>query len=166
MNQILNYFYLVSHNLNYLGLLALIFLSVTLAVLGIFFLLTRQNILQTRLARLLPAGEAAQGKKPKLLEGEQNGLVVKLTKPLQDVAAPKQMSGKRKIRLKLMQAGFRSEAAYRNFLAAKVFLALLLPGVYLCVQFFLTFNPQIILISILLTIFGYFIPNIVVLHFT
>jgi tight adherence protein C len=166
MNRILNYFYLTFHNLNYVGVLTLIFLSVSLAVMGVFFLLTRRNILQERMGRLLPEADASPTKKPKLLEAEQNGFVVKFTKPLQDVAAPKQLSGRRKIRLKLMQAGFRSEAAYRNYLAAKVFLAVLLPAIYLLSQFFFVFNPKVILYCFSMAAFGYFIPNILVLHFT
>lgn len=166
MNQIMNYFYFVFHNLNYVGFLTLIFLSVSLAVLGLFFLLARRNLLQERLGRLMPQTEGAPLKKPKLLEGEQKGFVVKFTRPLQDVVAPKQLAGKKKVRMRLMQAGFRSEASYRNFLASKVILPVLLPGVYLLTRFFFVFNAQVILICFILAALGFFIPDILILHFT
>ena len=64
------------------------------------------------------------------------GFVAKFTKPLHDVVVPKEGSTKKKARLRLIRAGFRSEHAFHNYMAAKVVLALLLPGLYLLMQSF------------------------------
>jgi tight adherence protein C len=161
MNSLLNYLYVVLDNLNYFGILALAFLTVVAVVLAIFFLFNQRSALAERLARLSPSGNKATiFQKPKLLEDEENGLIARISKPLHDVVAPKKGATKKKLRLKLIRAGFRSEKAFRTFLAAKVVLVILLPGFYVSAKIFYRFTPDMFLISIALGALGFFLPNL------
>jgi tight adherence protein C len=63
------------------------------------------------------------------------------------------------IRLRLIQAGWRSNAAYYNFIAARVLLGVLLPLSYLVSRFFFTFSLQVILLCLLLVIIGFGLPD-------
>jgi tight adherence protein C len=160
MNRLLNYLYVVLDNFDYFGILALIFLTVAATVLAVFFLFGRRNLLAERLGRLLPTIKKGALRKPKLLEEEQEGLVAKISKPLHEVVAPKKGATKKKLRLKLIRAGFRSESAYRNYLAAKVLFCVLFPGIYMATRFFYSFTPEAILICLALAAFGYFLPGV------
>jgi tight adherence protein C len=161
MNSILNYLYVVLDNLDYYGILILAFLTAAAVVLAIFFLFNRQRALSERLARLSPSGiKTTIFQRPKLLEDEENGLVAKISRPLHDIVAPQKGATKKKLRLKLIRAGFRSEKAFRTFLAAKVVLGILLPGLYVAAKIFYRFTPDMFLIFIALAALGFFLPNI------
>lgn len=160
MNTILNYLYVVLDNLDYFGILALAFLTVAAVVLSIFFLFNRRSALSERLVRLSPSGnKTAKLQKPKLLEDEEKGLVAKISRPLHEVVAPKKGSTKKKLRLKLIRAGFRSEKAFRTFLASKIVLGVLLPVVYVVTKLFYRFTPDMILICLSIAALGFFLPN-------
>jgi tight adherence protein C len=161
MNSILNYLYVVLDNLDYYGILILAFLTAAAVVLAIFFLFNRQRALSERLARLSPSGiKTTIFQRPKLLEDEENGLVAKISRPLHDIVAPQKGATKKKLRLKLIRAGYRSEKAFRTFLAAKVVLGILLPALYVAAKIFYRFTPDMFLIFIALAALGFFLPNI------
>jgi tight adherence protein C len=163
MNVILNYFYVFLDNLDYYGILILAFLAASAVVLAVYFLFNRRSALSERLVRLSPSGnKTVPFQKPKLLEDEENGLIAKFSKPLHEVVAPKKGATKKKLRLKLIRAGFRSEKAFRTFLTAKAVLAILLPGLYVAAKIFYRFTPDMFLISIGLGALGFFLPNIYV----
>lgn len=160
MNKILNYFYVVLDNADYFGFLALTFLAVAAVVLAMFFLFGRRSTLSERLGRLLPAKQQPATQKTKLMEEEGQGLVSKITKPLHEIIVPKEGSTKKKVRLKLIRAGFRSESALRNFLTAKFAFAILFPVLYVATQAFQILTPDMLAICLILAGFGYFLPNI------
>lgn len=165
MEIILRYYYKFMGNLDVVTILALIFFATVAIVLGVAFFFTRQSQIQQRLARLLPdkPQQAAQpGNTDSLLREEQNSTVAKLTRPLHNIVAPKVGSTRKKMRLKLIRAGFRSELAFYNFVAAKILLALALPSIYIMVRFFYKLTPGAILASILLAALGFFIPDFIV----
>jgi len=166
MNTILTIIYQAFDNAAYVGVLALVFLTTTALILAIYFLLTRKNMLQKRLGHLMPEKETTTTKRPKLLDKQESGFVVKITKPLHEVASPQDGGAQKKLRGKLIRAGFRSEGAVRNYVAAKVMLAVLFPGAYLFSLFFFTFTPQVLLFSAILALCGFFLPNVFILHHT
>jgi len=165
MEIILRYYYKFLGNIDVVTILALIFFTTVAVVLGVAFLFTRQSRIQQRLARLLPdqPQPAAQpGNAEGLLREEQKGTVAKLTRPLHNIVAPKVGSTRKKMRLKLIRAGFRSELAFYNFVAAKIVLVLALPSIYITVRFFYKLTPDAILVCILLAALGFFIPDFIV----
>jgi tight adherence protein C len=160
MNTLLNYYYVVLDNIDYFGVLTLIFLATVIVILAVFFLFGRQSTPIARLARLLSANKEVVDNKPQLLNNEPQGFIAKFTKPLHDLVVPKEGAAKKKARLKLIRAGFRSELAFQNYMASKIVFALLLPGIYLVAsRSFYNFTPNVILISSLLLISGFFLPN-------
>jgi len=169
MNQVLNYFYLFVDNVDYFGILVLVFLACVFTVLGIVFIFRRGSILEERMDRLLPAAKnnPSSGQVKLLRNEEANGILPKITRPLQGIIAPSQGAMQKKLRLELIRAGYRSEQAMRNYLAAKVLLFLLLPFTYIMVVGFVyTFTPQVALISLVLALVGFFIPNIILYYIT
>ena len=165
MDVILRYYYRLLSNIDFLAILALIFVTVTAIILGVTFLFTRKDQLLKRLTRLLPS-QQPQAEETRnadgLLREEQKGTMARLTRPLHNLVAPKQGSTRKKIRLKLIRAGFRGELSFYNFIAAKIVLLLLLPAVYAMVRYFYKLTPDVILSCILLAALGFFIPDFIV----
>jgi tight adherence protein C len=160
MNTLLNFYYLILDNIDYFGFLALIFLATVTVVIAVYFLIGRQSVETERLSRLLPGKKEAAGSKPQLLNDGPQGFVAKFTKPLHDVVVPKEGATKKKARLKLIRAGFRSERAFQNYMASKLVFALLLPGIYIAARAFYRLTPDVILISSLIAVSGFFLPNL------
>jgi tight adherence protein C len=69
-------------------------------------------------------------------------------------------SMRNRIRLKLVQAGYRSDRAFYNFLAAKILLPILLAVGYLVSLALYKITADSILIIVLLILAGYFFPNV------
>ncbi len=160
MNTLLNAYYVVLENIYYFGFLALIFLVVVTMVFAVFFLSDRRNVATERLSRLLPARKETTEKRTQLLNSGPQGFVGKVTKPLHDIVVPKQGATRKKARLKLIRAGFRSELAFQNYMASKIVIALLIPGIYIAVSAFYLLTPDVVLISCLLLVVGFFLPNL------
>jgi len=165
MNTILGYFYLALNNLAYLGILILVFLTVTALMLGIFLVTQRRAWLQERLTRLLPhkgAVPEAEAKPSALFEKEQSGFFVRLTRPFHSLVAPQQGEQRKRVRLRLVRAGLRTEFAFYNYIAAKIVLAVALPATFAALKFFYKLTPEILLTCSLLALLGFFIPDLVV----
>ena len=164
MDVILRYYYGLLGNINLLVILALIFITVTAIVLGVTFLFTRKDQLLSRLGRLLPNQPQPEKARPAdgLLREEQKGPVARLTRPLHNLVAPKAGSTRKKIRLKLIRAGFRGDLSFYNFVAAKIVLLLTLPFAYFMVRFFYKMTPNVIFSCVLLAALGFFIPDFIV----
>ena len=164
MDIILRYYYKLLGNIDVVTILALIFITTAAIVLGVAFLFTHRGRIQQRLARLLPdqpqAAPSSNGEG--LLREEQNGPVAKLTRPLHNIVAPKVGGTRKKMRLKLIRAGFRSELSFYNFVAAKIVLVLALPTVYGMMRFFYKLTPGAIFSCVLLAVLGFFLPDFVV----
>lgn len=165
METILHYFYLLLSNLDYLVILALVFIATASVVIGLAILILGKNEVQQRLTRLMPGRpQPIKSTEPtsKLIDNEPpSGPLARFTKPLHQIIAPREGATRRALRLKLIRAGYRSELAQYNYLTTKVALALLLPGIYAFTRFFYKLTPQILLICIVLAVIGFFLPNLV-----
>jgi tight adherence protein C len=159
MNSVLNIYYQLLDNAGYWAVLILTFLTVAFIVLAIYLVITRKSREEQRLEKLLPASKATGQNKPKLLEGAGNSFITRFVKPLDNITAAKPGAMNKSIRLRLIQAGWRSNAAYYNFIAARVLLGVLLPLSYLVSRFFFTFSLQVILLCLLLVIIGFGLPD-------
>ena len=164
MDVILRYYYRLLANIDFLVILALIFITVMAVILGVIFLFTKKDQLLRRLGRLLPSQPQAEvnSNVDGLLREEQKGPVARFTRPLHNLVVPKEGNSRKKMRLKLIRAGFRGELSFYNFIAAKIVLTLLLPSSYAIVRFFYKLTPDVILTGVLLAALGYFIPDFVV----
>lgn len=163
--QIINYFYRLLEQREYVALHILIFLAASLFFGGIVFLFNRRNLISERLNRLLSGKKTPETKPGKLFEDEShNGLTAKITQPIHKIIAPTDFSDKKKIRLRLIQAGFRSNHAYTNYLAAKVILAVILPLPYLVYSSYYNLTPLAITTSAVLAVTGFFLPNLFLNH--
>ena len=165
MDIILRNYYKLLGNIDVVLILALIFITTAAIVLGVAVFFTRQGRIQKRLERLLPdqplppqPSTSTEG----LLRTEKTGSIAKLTRPLHNIIAPKEGSTRKRMRLKLIRAGFRSELAFYNFIAAKIILVLALPTFYVVTRFFYKLTPDVILSCVLLAVLGYFIPDFIV----
>lgn len=163
---LVNIFYQLQQNLTYFGLLALVFLTVGLAVGGIAFYFLYRDVFAERLAKFLRLPQPTLIKNPKLFDEEKQGLVTKIINPLHRIIAPKEGYGQQKYKLKLIQAGLRSKQAYRYYFAAKVILAILLPVVYLTVDAFYSISKQAVGLSVILLVLGFFLPNLFIAFLT
>ncbi len=165
MSYLLNGYYVVIENLNYYGMLLLVFLAVVSVLLALYFVFNRQSDAKKRLGRFVPQQDDVDHSKPRLVE-EQHGFVTKVVKPLHDMVAPTENETKKRLRLKLIQGGFRSERAVQNYLALKIVLAALLPGAFLFARYFYSFSAQVVAVAACLTIAGFFLPNIILYYRT
>jgi len=138
----------------------LVFCSVALVVAGVTLALLRRNPASKRLGKLLAEEKSEPGKRTKLLEEDEQGLVAKVTTPLHGLALPSKSDERKQARIRLIQAGFRSQRSYRNFFAIKVLLTLLLPSMFLVRGMFFHFTPQVLMISLALATFGYLAPSL------
>jgi len=162
MQSFLNSLFVLLGNLDYFGIFVLIFIAVAaLAFAVITVIVNSQNPTQIRLARLLGMrGTATETEKPKLLEREDGGMAAKISRPMHRMAALEDRSMRNRLRLRLVQAGYHSDKAFFNFLAAKLILPLLLVGLYFLFRFFYLFTTDMILGVLFLAVVGYFLPNI------
>jgi tight adherence protein C len=159
MNTVLNVYYRLMDNAGYWSVLILTFLATALVVIGIYLLITRKTQEEKRLEKLVPSSKVPLKKKPKLLEGENTNFVTRFAKPIDEIVASQPGALNKSIRLRLIQAGWRSNIAYYNFITAKVILGLMFPLLYLISRFFFTFSLQFLLLCILLAIIGFGLPD-------
>ncbi|MFO7983919.1 MAG: type II secretion system F family protein [Desulfuromonadales bacterium] len=149
-------------------ILFLVFATIVLIGVSIYVWMVSRKRPADRLTMLLPEKKKEQEEKKRakttLMEEEETGLVVKFTEPLHRVIMPRRDAAKSRIRRNLLQAGYRSRKALRNYLSLKIVLALLLPGLFLMQLFFIQFTPQVIAVCAFLAVVGFFLPNYVI-HF-
>lgn len=163
--NLFNYLYRLIGQREFIALQILIFLAASLFFGGIVFLFNRRNQISERLNRLLAGKNAPETQPGKLFEDESHpGLTAKIIQPIHKIIAPTDFSDKQKIRLRLIQAGFRSNNAYTNYLAAKVILAVIFPVPYLIYSSYYSFTPVAITFAALLAILGFFLPNLLLNH--
>lgn len=161
------YLYAIPDNYQYAAIMGVTFVSVVLFIVSIYFLLFRRNIISERLAKISSSPEATPfPKRSSLREEKFQGLMAKTIRRLHELDSPKEAPKKKKIRFKLMQAGFRSRQAYRNYLTAKIILGVLFPCIYVVFSGAGIFHLQVIVICCILLVVGYFVPNFLLSHFT
>ncbi|WP_221250929.1 type II secretion system F family protein [Desulfuromonas versatilis] len=160
----MNALYRILENPQYFAILGLVFLSVSAAVAGVALSFWRREGAGNRLSRLVAAEPAADGKRPLIIQDESQGFVAKVAKPLHQIIAPSKEATQKRLRLRLVQGGFRSRQALRNFLALKVIGAVLLPALYLLRFLFQPATPEALAICLLLAAGGFFLPNLALLQ--
>jgi len=142
--------------------LALIFVTVFLVALVI---LSQFSIkpLQARL-QILKKGDAGSieiEEKEKLAPWV--GRIVELTKPVAQLSVPKEGWETSQLRIRFMNAGYRSEVAPMIFFLAKTLLTFLLPIIYVLYVVIsgITVKPNTLLVMMILSAaFGYIMPNV------
>ncbi len=164
MESALSYWYRYFSGIDYIAILAFTFVAVSSLVAALAFLFLRKEVLAPRLSRVLSRDTKSEGVLPGLFQNEATGLVAKVTNPLHKIALPSDESARKKIKYKLLQAGFRSKQANRTYLGAKVFCGLLLPGGYLLNSIFYSIDIKDFNICLLLALLGFYLPNIVLLQ--
>ena len=165
MTIILKYFHILTENIEYIGFMVLLFLAVVFFVGGLIFLLQRRNFMADRLSSVLPSRNPFRSKKtPQLVQEGPQGFFEKVSSKIHPIIAPTELSTKKRLQLMMIQAGFRSEQAYHNFLAAKLIFAFLFPCAYLLKTAFYKFSPQSLAIALIAAIVGYYVPNFFIQH--
>ncbi len=162
MNAIISIIYQALQNLDYLSLLFLVFVSVSLASGGVcVFFLNNRNA-KDRLKRLLSTGpdSATTPEKPKIIEEDGNEFLAKLTKPLHSITGTEKNTPTKKLKTRLVQAGFRSQRAYTKYLAIKIFftLGLVLISMFATMALY-KLSSQTLLITAVLAVIGFLLPD-------
>jgi len=163
MQAFKNSLFVLLDNFDYFGILLFLFVAVISLVYAVVALLSHgQSETQTRLSRLLgnKSKPDEDVSRPKFLEREEPGLAAKISRPLHNLAALKDRSIRNRLRLQLIQAGYRSDVAFYNYLAAKLILPLVLVGIYSVSRVFYRLGPDMLLGVMALLIIGYFTPNL------
>lgn len=136
--------------------LLIIFVAVFVVAMAVFFQLS-PDLLHQRLHQL----DSVAGKTP----GESAWVhrIVKLTGPLAKLSLPKEGWEGSQLRIRFMNAGYRSSTAPLLFFAVKTALTFALPGLFFLYSVIVgtDLKPNVFLAVIVLTAaFGYFLPNI------
>lgn len=163
--NIVNFLYRLLENRDFILLQILVFLTAALLVGSLILLFQRRNQFTERMSRLLPGKKPAKVRESKLFDEEtQSGLTARILDPIHKVIAPSDIPTRKKIRLRLIQAGLRSKRAYTTYLAMKVILAVILPLAFLSYKAYYTITPAAVSIAVLLALAGFFAPNLFILH--
>lgn len=139
--------------------LVLIFVAVSVVSMLILLQLG-SRLVQQRLDKLASSGESVmEAAAPAWIQH-----VVKLSGPIAKLSLPAEGWEKSKLRIRFMNAGYRTSSAPVLFFAAKTILTIALPGLLLLYAGTIgtEFQPNTFLILlILLATLGYFLPNAV-----
>lgn len=157
-----NVWFIFLENIEYYSILVLLFLGIFSLIFALFFLLTRRSQPEERLSRLVgkqKKRDADSTQKDQFIPKESNTLASKISRPLHKLSSLDERIARNKLRLKLIRAGYRSDHAIYNFLAAKIVVVLLFVGVFLLSKFYYTMSADMIIRILLLAILGYFVPN-------
>ena len=164
MQALKNAFFVFLENLDYFGVLLLFFVAIfalCYALVAIFF--GGQSEVQTRLSKMLGFGgkPKEENDRPRFLEKQNaDSLPARISRPLHRLATFDDRSLRNNTRLKLVQAGYRSDKAFYNYLAAKILIPLLLISIYAFSRAFYSLALDMLLGIIAMIIIGYFTPNI------
>jgi len=138
-------------------ILLLVFVGTVGAVSAVFWFFWRRSTAADRLQGLT-ANLGGSVLRPHLLEREDTSWVARVTRPL--ITAPKDGRGRTpdSLRVRLIQAGFRSKTAYGTFVFLRLLLAILLPSLFLLQNLFFNLTPRLVSICLALATIGYFAP--------
>ena len=143
-------------------LLALVFVAVAGATLGLVSWLNRGEAVKRRLDGISNA--RAPGEVGLEGDAEWHARVVKAVGPAAKLSAPKEGWEDSSLRLRFMQAGLRESSWSALFFAAKTLLAMALPGLFLLYtgvsNLSLDANQGLMAILVLGAV-GYYLPNVV-----
>ncbi|MDH3392990.1 MAG: hypothetical protein OEL66_03210, partial [Desulfobulbaceae bacterium] len=165
MTILLKYFHILTENIAYIGFMLLLFLAVVSFVGGVAFLFQRRTFMADRLSSVIPGKNPGTAKKTQLLisKGSDN-FFAKFSNKMHTIVAPTELASKKRLQLIMIQAGLRSEQAYRNFLATKLLLAFLFTLGYLIQSAYYQFSLQALAIAFIAAIVGYNLPNFFIMH--
>ena len=162
MNTLLSSLYRLFENPEYLILMSLVFLAVSLSTVGLYFLIFQKGSLKARLARFVPGKQSSRlsGDSALVVQSDE-GVVQKLSNPIYQAVLPDQEEQRKKGRLILIRAGFRSASAYRNYLLLKFLCSIIFPVGFLFTTFFYQLPPVALAGGALLALTGFFLPSLV-----
>lgn len=142
--------------------LALIFITVFVVALVILTQFTTKT-LQNRLQILKTGGDIESSIEAKPKVAPWVGRVIELAKPVARLSVPKEGWESSQLRIRFMNAGYRSETAPMIFFIAKTVLTFLLPVMFIL---YITisgaqYSANILLLFIVISAgLGYFLPNV------
>ena len=157
-----NTWFVFLENIEYYSILILLFLGIFALIFGLFFLFTRRSQHEERLSRLVgkqKKRDPESTQKEQFIPKESKTLASKISRPLHKISSLDERTGRNKLRLKLIRAGYRSDHAIYNFLAAKIIIVLLFVCVFLLSRFYYTISADMVIRILLIAILGYFVPN-------
>lgn len=140
--------------------LGLIFLAVTVGVLGVASLVTRGADVRARLRGLMP-GSQLDGP---AVESDWSKAAKRVAAPVARLSTPETEEEISKLRARFLHAGFRDASAPIWFFAAKTALVIVLPLGWLFTEMTLALPfDQMTSVAVLLlsAAFGYYLPNVV-----
>ncbi len=138
--------------------LVIIFIAVFAVVMAVFFQLS-PDLLRKRLEQL--KSTTSTTKTPDESAWVQR--IVKLTGPLAKLSLPKEGWENSQLRIRFMNAGYRSATAPVLFFSAKTMLTFALPGLFFLYSTVIEtgIKPEMFLaVMVFIAAFGYFLPNV------
>jgi len=163
MNQIINFVYKVFDNSEYLILMGLVFIAVSLSSFGIIYILTQKDQLKQRLNRFIPSNQLTKSPKNQgLVRQEAGGVAKKIDSLILESVMPQKEEILKEGRLKLLRAGIQNKNAYRYFLLAKLFCAIFFTTGFLFVTFFYRLSTEALISGIIVALLSFFLPSLVV----
>ncbi|MBE0576203.1 MAG: type II secretion system F family protein [Desulfuromonadales bacterium] len=163
MQTIRNIYYTFLENADYYGILILMFLAIVSMILAIAFIIRGyQNNAQKRLGKLVGnEGTSKSGaESPRFLGPKQNTLAARISKPLHKLSSIDKRSVRQKMHLRLIKAGYRSDQAIYNYLAAKILCPIIYVSIFLISRMVYKFETEVILSIIVLLVLGFFTPSL------
>ena len=160
MQFIKNFYFSLLENADYYGIFLLMFLAVFMMVLAIaFIIIGRKSSTRERLGKLV--GKEAPSSAPSKLMGHKEATIAsRISKPLHRISSIDKRSVRQKMQLTLVRAGFRSDQAIYNYLAAKIVCPLIFVAIFMLSRMVYNFQTEVLLSLLLLVVLGYFTPNL------
>lgn len=163
MQTFQNYIHLFFDNIEYFGILVLVFLCIALLLFVAVRILSQgKDKTNTRLAKLVGRTKTAKQQeesRPKFIYEEPKTLASKVSKPLHKLSSLNERSVRNRLKLKLIRAGYRSENALHNYLALKIVICIIMVAGFLISNLIYSIDSQTLLKVILYAILGYYVPN-------
>jgi tight adherence protein C len=159
MVALLNRLYGVVANADYVFLLVLVFVAVGLVVSAVTLLIMQRGVFRERVRRHLQPPQPAQPTRARLVEGnDEASFRRRVETSVHPAVAPSNEAERKELRLTLVQAGFRSQRAYRNYLTSRFLCATLCPSAYLMVLFAYQLTILMLLTGLVLAMAGFYLP--------
>lgn len=162
MQVIKNIYYQLLENADFYGIHLLMFLAMFTLVLAIFFIISgRQGSTHERLGKLVGKEAPKSGEPtPRLLGQKKDTFATKISRPLHRISSIDKRSVRQQLVLRLARAGYHSDQAIYNYLAAKIICPLLYVCIFIFTQMIYKFQTQVILSIIMLLVLGFFTPTL------
>jgi tight adherence protein C len=163
MQAIRTLYYALLEKADYYGILLLMFLAIAILILAIAFIIKgNQSQTKKRLSKLVDKdGSLKSGGMPtKFLGQNQDTFAARVSKPLHKLSSIENRNVRQKLQLTLVKAGYRSDQAIYNYLAAKILCPLLYIGLFLFTNMIYNLQTEVVISILLLLVFGFFTPNL------